>query len=297
MIQCHCRQAQPKCTTVHPFSRVLDPQLCGKADYTRRNPPPCTHWGQMKLLLSEIEFLTPFFGQPLQVVYAGAAPGVHLPVLASMFVSMRFVLVDPQPSMIKNREYSNIVVVQDYMSDALAAEFVDSSALFISDVRVGAGGNESDEEQQDRIQRDMDAQRGWVQLMCPVASMLKFRLPWRSGVTNYLSGQIFFPVYGKALTHEARLVVPGNACAADYDNGLYEQQMVYFNRRLRPAVQSVLGSGCYDCTAFRWIVRAYLIKTLGGGFDPSLIDAHCIAIELELKGYVSVWTSCRNNHI
>ena len=296
MIQCHCRQAQPKCTTVPLFVRVLDPQLCGKADYTRHNPPPCTHWGQLKLLLSEIEFLTPFFGQPLQVVYAGAAPGVHIPVLASMFASMRFVLVDPQPSMIKNREYSNIVVVRDFMSDALAAEFVGSSTLFISDVRVGAAGErESDEEQQERIQRDMDAQRRWIEIMCPAASMLKFRLPWRPGVTNYLSGRIFFPVYGKALTHEARLVVPSGAGVVDYDNRLYEQQMAYFNRRLRPAVQSVLGNGCYDCTSFRWIVRGYLIKTLGSGFDPSSVDAHCIAIELELKGYVIAWTSCRNN--
>jgi hypothetical protein len=297
MLQCHCRQSKPTHKTASHFTRILDPQRCGKANYTRSTPPPCTHWGQLKLLLSEIEFLTPFYGQSFRVVYAGAAPGVHIPLLASMFATMRFVLVDPQPSMIENREYPNIVVLRDFMSDALAEEFAGSPVLFISDVRVGAGEKESDDAQQDRIQRDMDAQRRWIELMHPVASMLKFRLPWRRGVTNYLSGTIFFPVYGKALTHEARLVVPGGACAVDYDNGLYEQQMVYFNRRLRPAIQSVLGGGCYDCTSFRWIVRGYLARTLGNSFDPLVVDAHCIAIELELRACVTAWALRRNNAV
>jgi cap2 methyltransferase len=276
--------------------RVLHPQRCGTAAYSRRNPPPCTHWGQLKLLLSEIEFLTPFHGQSLLVVYAGAAPGVHLPVLASMFASMRFVLVDPQPSMIANGEYANLEVVRGFMTEDLASEFAGQQPLvFISDVRVAGEAGESDEAQQDRIQRDMDAQRRWVEIMDPVASMLKFRLPWRRGVTNYLGGRLYFPVYGKALTHEARLVVPRGASAVDYDNRRYEQHMAHFNRVLRPSVHTVFGGrsgGCYDCTAFRWIVCGYLLKT--GEFDVAAIDERCAAIELELRGYMTEWNNARN---
>ena len=277
--------------------RVLHPRRCGTAAYTRRNPPPCTHWGQLKLLLSEIEFLTPFHGQSLLVVYAGAAPGVHLPVLASMFASMRFVLVDPQPSMIANGEYANLEVVRGFMTEDLASEFAGQQQplVFISDVRVAGEAGESDEAQQDRIQRDMDAQRRWVEIMDPVASMLKFRLPWRRGVTNYLGGRLYFPVYGKALTHEARLVVPRGASAVDYDNRRYEQHMAHFNRVLRPSVHTVFGgrSGCYDCTAFRWIVCGYLLKT--GELDVAAIDERCAAIELELRGYMKAWNNARNS--
>ena len=45
------------------------------------------HWGQRKLLLSEVEFFTTFF-DPLAsalVIYAGAAPGHHIPLLSEMF--------------------------------------------------------------------------------------------------------------------------------------------------------------------------------------------------------------------
>ena len=293
MLQCRCQQANPTAPT--PFTRILDPQRCGTVAYTRRNPPPCTHWGQLKLLLSEIEFLTPFYGQSLLVVYAGAAPGVHLPLLASMFESMRFVLVDPQPSMMRNGEYPNIEVVRDFMSDDRALEFAGKHLVFISDVRIGGEGGESDEAQQDRIQRDMDAQRRWLERMDPVASMLKFRLPWRLGVTNYLSGRIHFPVYGKPLTHEARLVVPRGACAVDYDNRRYEQHMAHFNQVLRPSVQTVFGrSCCYDCTAFRWIVCGYLLKTMG---CVSAIDDRCNAIELALRGYMTAWKNAKNSDV
>jgi cap2 methyltransferase len=292
MLTCRCA---PVSCNPSPFTRILDPQRCGTVAYTRRNPPPCTHWGQLKLLLSEIEFLTPFYGQSLLVVYAGAAPGVHLPLLASMFESMRFVLVDPQPSMMQNGEYPNIEVVRDFMSDEKALEFAGKHLVFISDVRIGGEGGESDEAQQDRIQRDMDAQRRWLERMDPVASMLKFRLPWRLGVTNYLSGRIHFPVYGKPLTHEARLVVPRGACAVDYDNRRYEQHMAHFNRVLRPSVQTLFGrSCCYDCTAFRWIVCGYLLKTMG---CVSAIDDRCNAIELALRGYMTAWKNAKNSDV
>ena len=40
------------------------------------------HWGQRKLLLSEIEFLTLYAAPGDLVLYAGAAPGGHIPYLA-----------------------------------------------------------------------------------------------------------------------------------------------------------------------------------------------------------------------
>ncbi len=57
-----------------------------------------THNGQLKLLLTEIEFLTdslPSLDSPAIVVYAGSAPSHKYPFLRSMFPKVRFILVDP----------------------------------------------------------------------------------------------------------------------------------------------------------------------------------------------------------
>jgi hypothetical protein len=66
------------------------------------------HWGQRKLLLSEIEFLSLFIPQlrarspppkRIVVVYAGAAPGTHIPYLFDLFDNrtgdLQFALFDP----------------------------------------------------------------------------------------------------------------------------------------------------------------------------------------------------------
>ena len=58
------------------------------------------HWGQRKLLLSEIEFLTLIGRNDLRgatVVYARAGPGTHIPQLTRMFPQVHFILVDPAP--------------------------------------------------------------------------------------------------------------------------------------------------------------------------------------------------------
>jgi hypothetical protein len=52
--------------------------------------------GQRKLLLSEIEFLTLFARPGDVVVYAGAAPGYHIPYLLDLFPFIKMVLVDPR---------------------------------------------------------------------------------------------------------------------------------------------------------------------------------------------------------
>jgi hypothetical protein len=66
------------------------------------------HWGQRKLLFSEIEFfnkvqinsnidLTQNYQlPPFYVVYVGSAVGFHIPVLLELFPTLRFILYDPE---------------------------------------------------------------------------------------------------------------------------------------------------------------------------------------------------------
>lgn len=63
------------------------------------------HWGQRKLLLTEILFFT-LHGKPnTTVIYAGAAPSDHMLFLSKMFPTYHFVLVDPERW---NRDFGSI---------------------------------------------------------------------------------------------------------------------------------------------------------------------------------------------
>ena len=65
------------------------------------------HMGQRKLLLSEMEFIINYIYPPVclqgssqknvLIVYAGAAPGIHIPQLVYLFPGIHWVLVDPLP--------------------------------------------------------------------------------------------------------------------------------------------------------------------------------------------------------
>src|SRR5579863_5410862 len=79
---------------------------------TRGMPKRSIHWGQRKLLLTEIQFLVNYWDirsvpNPV-IVYAGAAPGIHIPLLSRMFPSFIFYLYDPQPFAIKGSSTINI---------------------------------------------------------------------------------------------------------------------------------------------------------------------------------------------
>lgn len=83
----------------------------GARKYERRQGEVKTveHWGQRKLLLSEIEFLTTHAKPGQLVIYAGAAPGNHVPFLAEqLFPHLRFLLVDPAPFACKQTQQIQI---------------------------------------------------------------------------------------------------------------------------------------------------------------------------------------------
>ena len=110
------------------------------------------HYGQRKLHLSEIEFLTNFskeiddLQQKIVLIYAGAAPGTHISKLSSMFPFINFVLVDPANFIVK--ETDRIEIIQECFTNEMALEmsdkYKDDIILFISDIRVFGPGNSKD---------------------------------------------------------------------------------------------------------------------------------------------------------
>lgn len=139
------------------------------------------HWGQRKLLLSEIDFL---INRPNLVVYAGAANGHHIGILLDMFPN-EFHLYDPSPF--------NSSLLGKVFTDEVAKHYINKDIIFISDIR---SYSDIDDIMEKHVIKNMLDQQRWVEIMKPVASMLKFRLPYpRDNVPEdfeYLNDEIKF---------------------------------------------------------------------------------------------------------
>lgn len=252
-----------------PFHRILHDEAPERT-YFRRNHVIKTvvHWGQRKLLLSEIEFLTLVGPENLQravVVYAGAAPGTHVKILSDMFPMVNFILVDPAPFTVKPT--SKIQIIQDLCTDDLCRELAEKhdNILLISDVRSTDPFTDDEAKMERQIREDMQLQQHWHILLKSRRSILKFRLPWSDGTTLYLDGDIYLPVWGPQTTTESRLITSAeNPLAMKiYDNRKYENQMFYFNTRTRISLyhHNVRGEGldhCYDCRAEIQILHDFI---------------------------------------
>ena len=144
-------------------------------------------WGQRKLLMAEIQFLSMYFdlAEEITVVYAGAAPGNKTPFLADLFPNITFELWDPgdfaegnfcHPRIIVNngcnrhhlrsrRDYKDYEDHDDekdaccYFTDEIAMEYgkrVENgeNILFISDIRTASWRNQGQLDVEDYVLRD-----------------------------------------------------------------------------------------------------------------------------------------------
>lgn len=251
-----------------PFTRRLQwdaPRAVYRDDRPQENKTT-VHWGQRKLLMSEIEFLTRFSSKARVVLYVGAAPCTHLKVLLELFEDHLFVLVDPAPFNV--RESEHVRIIPECFTDELARKITEeygNSILFISDMRSSGLIADGHAVHEEAVQRDMMAQQRWHLMMRPVKSMLKFRLPFVEGSTVYLDGEMMLPVWGPVCTTECRLIVDRNALVVEYNHKQHEERMYHFNTVTRFGLyeHDVRGEGidhCYDCRSEIHVLRAYLLK-------------------------------------
>lgn len=238
--------------------RLLTSQMPTRTYMDIKRPKTVEHLGQRKLLLSEIEFLVHNYQEGDVVVYAGSAPGTHLPLLAEMFEGISFILYDPHKFDSKVKSI-NAKVYQEYFTDKVARklkqEIPTGKLLFISDIRT--------EPTNEGVVRDMRMQEKWIELMTPRKSLLKFRLPYGSGKLNYLEGKVWLQCFAPQSSTETRLEVPENPKTIEYDNKTYEDQMFYFNTVKRTMyykhLYRKLGyDHCYDCSSEIYILKEYI---------------------------------------
>lgn len=195
--------------------------------------PENVHWGQVKLLISEIDF---FINIPTLkekggiVVYAGAAGGFHIPFLTKMFPNLLFILYDPANFGIDPT--SNIIIRQEYFTDEIARLYSNiPNIYFISDIRLDAPNEENFEKM---VWLNNQMNKKWISIIKPVSSMLKFRFPFIKPYTRtFLNGNIRFQVFAPTTSAETRLIPFGEQSLKKYDTKIYEEQMTYFNHNYR----------------------------------------------------------------
>ena len=230
------------------------------------------HWGQRKLLLSEIEFLTKFIPKYPNIdliIYVGAANGLHIPFLSELFPKFSFILIDPAEFCENVYNMKNTEVIQKFMNINQAKEFrkkYKKKYFFISDIRVSV--------EEEEIMKDMKDQETWIKIMKPKASIIKFRLPWDNNpekpnedkIFEYIDGDIYFPVWGCKATTECRLMIEipekQKIKTKFYNYEKYEGQCNYFkiytrqqyypysiiNEKLKN-LKSLGLCHCYDCVS------------------------------------------------
>ena len=106
----HCAQATHCLQYSHsrfsltnvPLETTFDLQSAPDVEYQhlKEYDHSVLHWGQLKLLVGELEFFAPYMDAPeVTVVYAGASPGHHLPVLMDLLPkTWKWLLYDQNPS-------------------------------------------------------------------------------------------------------------------------------------------------------------------------------------------------------
>lgn len=262
---------------VEDFGRILKHGEVPTINYFETKISGTTiHWGQRKLLMSEIEFLTIMLKNLEDyelVVYVGSAHGYHIPFLSDMFPNVEFDLYDPGRFAIK--EDKMIHIFNEFFTDEIAEEYKNKNVLFISDIR------RKDIEKE--VEIDMRMQEKWVKIIQPKASMLKFRLPYSHDLDGkiinindsninkdnyeYLDGDIYFGVWSPQHTTETRLISSSDQIQKKriYHNSIYEAEMFYFNIHTRPSKyeHNIHAEGichCYDCMSEIHILQNYIDK-------------------------------------
>lgn len=235
--------------TIRPFFRTIDgisktsvPYFDIKtymeiADATRSFN---CHHGQRKLFFALFEFLI-LCAQRLSslddcmVVYIGAAPGYNIRIIADLFPSLHFLLIDPNKFDIS--PHPNITIWNMFFEDKTVdkvLEFCKPSRrriLFVSDIRLSP--------EEEAVFDDMMHQQSWAVRMRSQAMMLKFRPPYYSEdgallnrvvipsdivdlvekvpshankltkktVFPYLDGEVYLQLYAPPRSTETRLIV------------------------------------------------------------------------------------------
>jgi hypothetical protein len=277
------------------FTRIIAPDAPRLA-YKQADQFPiktCIHWGQLKLMLTEVEFIALAIQargndpREIYLVYPGSAPGHHMNKLSNMFPDVHFELYDPNDFIPKDTAMIKTHVQFFMNADAekwKSADHPDKFIIFNTDIRTFPATPEV-------VAENMQMQRRWYDIMRPELSMFKFRLPWNKGHTEYPLGDIYIQPFPGQSSTETRLIVKKDAKPFAYDHTMYEEQCAYHNNVMRARAYTGLYrplnlhtdtlDNCYDCTAFLEICKLYLTVT-----GKPAEEADIIALAQDISAHI-----------
>ena len=275
------------------------------------------HWGQKKLLLSEIQFLTKVCQKlntkslkDYAVVYAGAAPGFHFPILYNLFPELIWLLYDParfSKEAHMHPQKQKVKIFNQFFTDETIAHAKQNSEnrkiLFISDIRLSP-----DEE---AVMKDMINQSKWGTDLEADYMLLKYKLPYDDDNTKlyktntindlqinskyiknpdlkaddktflYLKGDVYIQLFAHIHSVELRLMVEKIDGKYELDTinyGEIEKKMFYFNTNLRTS----------------WSTEDYDFLHYIPGYDSSI---ECVMEYFIIKNYYEYIHNIKDNNI
>lgn len=229
------------------------------------------HPGQIKLLLTEVFFLSKYMKmKPDIVVYVGAGPGLHMIQLMKMFPDVYFHLWDCRfDERLKDneREDGKYKLFQRYFTQADCAQYVGKKVLFMSDIR---SLNMSKSQDQNAVLiENQQMQWDWIKEIRPIVSMLKFRLPFgdKSIEYKYCDGEIYVQPYTSPWSAESRLIVNDPDKIKIYNNFDYENKFVFFNFVVKTCLLFTYGESDVPLSIndlyMYWVIDLYNKNILG----------------------------------
>ena len=246
-------------------------------EYRRRrdDEKTCVSYGQRKLLLSLVSFLskhTKNLNSPL-LVYVGAAPGLNIGICTHLFPNIEWHLYDPARFAIGTDVKRNVFVYQKYFDDETAKYWAERRKgrhlIFISDIRTADYTKAKDlNENEDNIELDMRMQRTWVEILRPDVTQLKFRLSYvldeREKEYEYFDGVIYLQPFAPQTSTETRLVF-SDISWKKYNCEKYERQLFFHNAFTREKTKYINEEADgvelvddWDCSAEVHIWKDYL---------------------------------------
>jgi len=222
------------------------------------------HIGQLKLMLQLLYFVVHYARRDSDLlVYAGAAAGTNIGYVARLFPHVHFVLYDPAHFDSRLKKVPNIELHNDLFLLEEAKKWAKEDPLFVSDIRRSMTRRQTKDNV--TINEDMDMQKEWAMIM-PRESMLKFRLNWNEGETEYLAPiELLFQAFPGQMSTELRLITSAKSGLHRYDRKFFEETIFHFNNRIRTNWydHDIVYPGvdhCFDCASmififeevFRW---------------------------------------------
>jgi len=234
------------------------------------------HWGQRKLMITEIRFLTECVSvggsDMISVLYAGCRPGWHISGLLDLFPTVKILGIDLEPpgsDLHPRFEYAQMRL-EDVPPETF--QMVDH---MIADIGTSRSLNEISDHLHIMVEAGRKVRR---------TSMIKLRLDHMEDSILIPEGDIHLSPWRGRFSDECRLVFDSGAHLRFLNTGLMRRRMYYFNRHCRTSVQRgreslLIACPCHDCNLETAILQRHL--EVSGSATP-------IAY---LSRMVSIWCS------